>query len=228
MKHTLILSRCSFLALVPVILVLSTFGQNPPISRGVELLAITANECLERGQGALLAEGYTFIDRFNLFGKKNIHTAGILCDPGPNGRMLVNIIVATNNTNESLAGIERVNLQRRMQKGSAPSTGGGSSGSTKITWTTQADGWRGKNGQRYKLACPANGTISNRLWGTNIYTDDSSICTAAVHVGMITRAAGGVVTVEIRAGSSSYAGSMKNGVTSNAYAEWHGSFVFVR
>ena len=64
-----------------------------------------------------------------------------------------------------------------------------------------------------------------RLWGTNVYTDDSSVCTAAAQVGVITPAAGGNVTIELRAGQKSYVGFKANGVTSRDYGAWPGSFV---
>jgi hypothetical protein len=64
------------------------------------------------------------------------------------------------------------------------------------------------------------------VWGTDVYTDDSSVCTAAVHAGLITLAGGGTVTAEIRPGQSSYKGSTRNGITSSPYASWLGSFIF--
>lgn len=99
---------------------------------------------------------------------------------------------------------------------------------TAVSWVKQADGWRGQNGQRYVLRCPAGGRISSRLWGTNFYTDDSSICTAAVHAGLITTESGGTVTIEIRPGANSYVASRRNGVISKSYGKWNGSFIFVR
>jgi hypothetical protein len=93
-------------------------------------------------------------------------------------------------------------------------------------WGTQAIGWRGQNGQYYTLQCPPRGAIAGNLWGTDLYTDDSSICTAAVHAGLITVAAGGVVTIEIRPGAAAYAASTRNGVTSRSYGGWAGSFIF--
>ena len=96
-----------------------------------------------------------------------------------------------------------------------------------INWSTQADSLRGRNGQQFTFTCSAGGPISSRLWGTNIYTDDSSICTAAVHAGYIELASGGTVTIEIRPGQPSYQGVTRNGVTSRAYGSWSGSFVFV-
>ncbi|RPJ54794.1 MAG: hypothetical protein EHM23_28145 [Acidobacteria bacterium] len=120
---------------------------------------------------------------------------------------------------------------RFVSGGSAPGKGaeGGGQGLVQTSdWATQANGWRGQNNQRFTLACPGGGSISNRLWGTDIYTDDSSICTAAVHAGLISASRGGTVTIEIRPGSSSYQGSARNGVSSRDYGAWSGSFVFVR
>lgn len=94
------------------------------------------------------------------------------------------------------------------------------------TWGTNAVPNRGKDGQRFTYACPAGGGPRN-VWGTDVYTDDSSICIAAVHAGLITFAAGGSVTIEIRPGQSSYTGSARNGVTSGSWGGWSGSFIFV-
>ena len=95
-------------------------------------------------------------------------------------------------------------------------------------WTLQADKFRGQNGKQYTIVLPPGGTLSSRLWGTGLYTDDSSIGTAAVHAGLVTPENGGTVTIEIRAGASSYQGSTRNGVKSNNYGTWSGSFVFVK
>ena len=108
-----------------------------------------------------------------------------------------------------------------------PPTGPSSGVPTPVSWGSQADPWRGQNGRRETLSCSAGGPTAGRLWGTDIYTDDSSICLAAVHAGLITAVAGGTVTIEIRPGQPSYTGSTRNGVTSNAYGSWTGSFAFV-
>jgi len=96
-----------------------------------------------------------------------------------------------------------------------------------ISWSTQANSMRGQNGQQFAYFCPPGGELSSRLWGTGIYTDDSSICTAAVHTGLITRHNGGNVVIEIRPGQPHYRGSHKNGISSNDYGSYDGSFVFV-
>lgn len=105
--------------------------------------------------------------------------------------------------------------------------GGGDSGGTVIDKNGNAVSLRGRNGTRFTFTCRPNQSAVN-IWGTNTYTDDSSICTAAVHVGLITFASGGTVAIEIRAGQQSYSGTSRNGVSSNSYGAWHGSFIFVR
>lgn len=100
-------------------------------------------------------------------------------------------------------------------------------GQTQIGWEANAVSLRGQNGQRFSFVCPGNGSLSGSIWGTNLYTDDSSICTAAVHSGYIDQASGGTVTIEIRPGATSYSGSAKNGVTSRGYGSWTGSFAII-
>lgn len=95
-------------------------------------------------------------------------------------------------------------------------------------WNTKASVYRGRNGERFTFRFPARGTISSSLWGTDLYTDDGSIASAAVHAGLISTKNGGTVTIEIRAGAASYRGSTRNGVTSGNWASFLGSFVFVR
>jgi hypothetical protein len=94
------------------------------------------------------------------------------------------------------------------------------------TWNATAAAFRGKNGSRYVFTCPSYGA-ANSIWGTDVYTDDSSVCTAAVHAGLINLAGGGVVTIEIRPGESSYASTTRNGITSTSYGPWTGSYVIV-
>ena len=108
--------------------------------------------------------------------------------------------------------------------------GGGHHGrmGQQINWSTQANPLRGRNGQRVTYYCPAGGSYSGRLWGSGVYTDDSSICLAGVHAGVIRPESGGNVTIEIRPGSGSYQGSSMHGVTSSSYGGWHGSFVVIR
>jgi len=82
-------------------------------------------------------------------------------------------------------------------------------------------GYRGQNGTQ--LLCLCTGAGGGGVWGTNLYTDDSSVCRAAVHAGAIP-ATGGAVLVTVQPGTLSYAGSTANGVTSYSYGGSNGSF----
>ena len=93
------------------------------------------------------------------------------------------------------------------------------------TWEANATSLNGKDGETMTLACSPNGE-AHTIWGSDIYTSDSSICTAAVHSGLITLAEGGTVTIEMRPGRSIYGASERHGVTSGTYGSWNQSFVF--
>jgi hypothetical protein len=88
---------------------------------------------------------------------------------------------------------------------------------------------RGMNGERYPFHCPPGKPLPSRVIGSGPYTDDSSICSAAVHAGAIGAKDGGEVTIEIRPGEPHYAGSERNYIRSTAYERaWSGSFVVLR
>jgi hypothetical protein len=74
------------------------------------------------------------------------------------------------------------------------------------------------------VTCPPNGITSNKIWGTDVYADDSLICVAAVHAGVITLAAGGPVAVTGAPGEASYSSSTNHGITSQRYDAWDASF----
>ena len=94
-------------------------------------------------------------------------------------------------------------------------------------WDWHAVPQRGSDaGSSFEHRCPPNGTLSPRVWGSTIYTDDSSICTAAVHAGLITRAEGGVVRVFLHPGRNGYVGSGDHDVLSRSYGWFPGSFAF--
>lgn len=93
------------------------------------------------------------------------------------------------------------------------------------SWAQIAEEHRGSDGSRVDVACPPGGSPLE-IWGTGPYTDGSSVCTAAVHSGLITFAGGGTVTIEIGPGQELYATSRANGVESQVYGPWFGSFTF--
>ena len=88
---------------------------------------------------------------------------------------------------------------------------------------------RGMNGERYHFHCPPGKPLPSRVIGSGPYSDDSSICSAAVHAGAIGAKDGGDVTIEIRPGEANYAASERNYIRSAAYDHaWSGSFVVLR
>ncbi|XP_073448145.1 vitrin-like [Aquarana catesbeiana] len=76
------------------------------------------------------------------------------------------------------------------------------------------------------VQCPSECQVNGgTVCGTDVYTDDSSICKAAIHAGILGNN-GGLVTVEKTPGQQRYSGSARNGVTTRNYGSWPGSFVF--
>jgi hypothetical protein len=62
------------------------------------------------------------------------------------------------------------------------------------------------------------------VWGTDIYTTDSQLSTAAIHAGVLRHGETGVVRVTIMAGQNSYSGSSRNGISTSDYGSFQGSY----
>lgn len=74
-------------------------------------------------------------------------------------------------------------------------------------------------------ACSAEATASGSVWGSDLYTDDSNICRAARHAGLI-GADGGTIWVFERPGLDSYQAAERNGISSSRWATWRRSIAF--
>ncbi len=72
--------------------------------------------------------------------------------------------------------------------------------------------------------CPPGCTRDIAVWGTDLYTDDSSVCRAAIHAGVIDAARGGPFVITIHGSHSAYAGSTRHGVTTRSWGSWNRSF----
>lgn len=72
------------------------------------------------------------------------------------------------------------------------------------------------------------GKTDGSIWGTNVYTTDSSLSTAAVHAGIVKAGETDDVEVMVVAGMDSYAGSQKNGVSSGDWKSYGASYKFVK
>lgn len=77
----------------------------------------------------------------------------------------------------------------------------------------------------FTCKCPA-GKHSGSVWGTSVFTRDSSLCGAAVHVGAIPTS-GGKITIKASAGCPKYKGTLSHGVTSSNWGHYDGSFFLV-
>jgi hypothetical protein len=86
--------------------------------------------------------------------------------------------------------------------------------------------FRGQINKEVKLQ--VTGRTDRSVWGSGIYTDDSDVGTAAVHAGLLKSGNVGIVQVRILEGKPSYTASVSNGVTTQSYGSWPGSFEFVR
>ena len=83
-------------------------------------------------------------------------------------------------------------------------------------------GFRGQNGKSFLIEITGQNTGS--VWGTGVYTDDSSLATAAVHAGIVKVGQKAVVKVTILPGEQQYTGSDRNGITSSDFGDWSGSY----
>jgi len=81
---------------------------------------------------------------------------------------------------------------------------------------------RGRIGESF--ICRITGSTSGTVWGTDVYTDDSDVATAAVHAGVLASGQTGLVKVTIVPPQSGYLSTSRNGVTSYSWGEWPGSF----
>lgn len=109
----------------------------------------------------------------------------------------------------------------------ADSTGSASNGSAvSLACFDNAISLAGEPGTSATVTCPSNcASEGGTVWGTNMYTDDSAVCTAAVHAGALTNE-GGTTTVLIKDGQDAYPASLQNDVQSSEWGSWNRSFTF--
>jgi hypothetical protein len=68
------------------------------------------------------------------------------------------------------------------------------------------------------------GSVSGSVWGTEVYTLDSTLAAAAVHMGVLRAGQTGNVKVTIMGPSVGFVGSTRNGVTSSNYTNYPGAY----
>lgn len=125
---------------------------------------------------------------------------------------------------------EAERLARDAVATGTPTAGSGGMVTTSAaSWQTNASEYRGRSGT-FAFDCPPNPSQqdSRSVWGSNPYTDDSSVCKAGVHAGVISYRSGGRVHIQPRPGQNRYVGSERNGVRTSDYGSWGGSFTVVQ
>jgi hypothetical protein len=65
-----------------------------------------------------------------------------------------------------------------------------------------------------------SGASDGSVWGTDVYTGDSALATAAVHAGAVTAGETAVVKVMVMPPLARYQGSVRHGVSSHDYGRF--------
>jgi len=68
------------------------------------------------------------------------------------------------------------------------------------------------------------GAVNGSVWGTDVYTTDSTLATVAVHAGVLKAGQTGVVKVKIVTPPPQFQGSTKNGVTTGPWNAYPGAY----
>mgnify|MGYP000034594578 CR=1 FL=1 len=96
------------------------------------------------------------------------------------------------------------------------------------SWSTSAGNFKRRLDQDFAFNCPSRGAIGKVFGGNqNKYNVGSSVCTAAVHAGLITAKSGGSAVIRIITNKSGYKGSYKNSVQGRNSNNKQG-FIFLR
>ncbi len=214
---------------------------------------ISQGECFARAQSAARAANSAFnlnlsIGDFDgwLVGSSNQPTHLQIACLGDDGSDRINnssaprvmIVINVEMLQNGQPGQVRDYIRQCMHTGQCPGQASGNNGNNNpppardpnaqaVDWNTNATQFRGRNNEVFAFNCPPRGEARyGSIWGTDIYTDDSRICGAAVHAGFLTDA-GGVVWIQILERQDRYTGSPRNGVTTSNYGAWSGSYRFV-
>ncbi len=75
-----------------------------------------------------------------------------------------------------------------------------------------------------KLTFRVTGNPTGSIWGTDMYTLDTQLATAAVHAGVLKPGETGNVKVEILGPQPAFAGSVRHGVSSSDYDAYPGAY----
>lgn len=128
-------------------------------------------------------------------------------------------VMASNSGGAVISGPALLRVQLPLGETAPYSWGGDPNG---ILQAFDPGSFRGSTGSVYQVYL--TDTNLGGLWGTDIYTDDSSIASAAVHTGLLQRGERATLRVRISGPQTGFIGSIRNGVTSSTYGAWPGSY----
>jgi beta-lactamase regulating signal transducer with metallopeptidase domain len=97
-------------------------------------------------------------------------------------------------------------------------------GGLERTFTHELMAYRGLVGQTIHLHL--RGAMRGGVWGTDIYTDDSDPNVAIVHDGILKPGEEGIAAIRLLPGIERYDGTTRNGVRSNDFGHFGGSYRF--
>ena len=75
-----------------------------------------------------------------------------------------------------------------------------------------------------ELYYSVTGSATGVVWGSDTYTDDSALGTAAVHAGVLAAGQTGIVKVTLQGPKTSFPGTSRNGIATSPWGSWGGSF----
>jgi hypothetical protein len=78
----------------------------------------------------------------------------------------------------------------------------------------------------WSIMLPLYGSALGHIYGSDIYTDDSDVATAAMHAGVLQKDESRVVKVFITGPRRSFSKSLRNGIQSHKFHYFAGSFTF--
>ena len=81
---------------------------------------------------------------------------------------------------------------------------------------------QGKVGKTFRIRVKAS--RGRTVWGTDSYTLDSSLATAAIHAGVLRHGETGIVQVTILGPKQGFKASNRNGITSHAWGHFPGAY----
>ena len=84
-----------------------------------------------------------------------------------------------------------------------------------------------RTGHAADVVCPA-GDGRASVYGTDVYTAESGVCSAAIHAGVLKLGQAGAVTVVFGGAAESFRGSARNGVTTQSYGRWPYTYTFAK